>query len=266
MIVNILCIGDVVGKKGRELIESFLPSFIKDNDINFTIVNGENASGGIGLNNNHAHFLLENGADVISSGNHIWKHKNVFEFMNSDSRIIRPGNYPAKVPGRGFTLIEKEGINYLVMNYLGVVYLESVIPPFLHFDSFYNASSHIFEKADCAICDFHAEATGEKKAFGYHLQDRVNLVYGTHTHVQTADEQLLSDKTAYISDIGMTGPYDSVIGMDKDIILDKQINLIPKRYQVAGGRGILSGIIFTFDTEKKKALNIKRINIKDWES
>lgn len=261
MKIKIICLGDIIGKKGRGLLKAYLPYLINKYEADFVIVNGENAAGGFGLTPKIADEFLNNNVDVITSGNHIWRRREIFEYLNNSNRILRPLNYPESSPGKGYSLIQKNGIKYLIINVLGSVYMESIIPPFYSFNNFYNSNKELFKKADVVITDFHAEATSEKIAFGYFLQDRVNLVFGTHTHVQTADERIISEKTAYITDIGMTGPIDSVIGMDKEIILYKFSNLIPKRYKIAEGKGIINGCYFEFDPVNKKALKIERIKV-----
>ncbi|MCX8057942.1 MAG: TIGR00282 family metallophosphoesterase [Spirochaetes bacterium] len=265
MIIKILAIGDIVGKRGREMIKNFLPSIIEKNKPDLVIANGENISGGIGITIKDADFLFQNGIDVITTGNHVWKYEEIREYIDKNNNIIRPINYGDEVPGRGWVLFEKNGVNYLILNYVGSVFMDICVPPFYHFDNFYRKNSYIFEKADVVIVDFHAEATSEKVAFAHFLDKKVNFIFGTHTHVQTADERLISEKTAYITDIGMTGSVDSVIGFKTSIISEKFLKLIPIRYRVEEhGTGILSSCLFTWDFSNKKVLSIERINFYEY--
>ncbi|MCR4421784.1 MAG: TIGR00282 family metallophosphoesterase [Spirochaetales bacterium] len=257
--LKILVFGDVVGEVGRNALSYFINKNKEKLQPDLIIANGENASGGIGISPKNADDLFSMGVDVITSGNHIWKHKEIIKYFDKNENIIRPLNYGDNAPGKGWVLFSRNGKKFLIMNLLGQVFMDPLFPPIFSFECLYEKEKHVFEVADCIILDFHAEATAEKVAISYYLKDRINLIFGSHTHVQTADETLLSEKTAYITDIGMTGPSNSVIGMEIDIIIEKFKTMIPKSFKVASGDAIINGIFFTFDESNKKVIGIERI-------
>jgi metallophosphoesterase (TIGR00282 family) len=257
--LKILVFGDVVGEVGRNALSYFINKNKEKYQPDLIIANGENVSGGIGITPKNADELFSMGVDVITSGNHIWKHKEIIKYFDNNEKIIRPLNYGDNAPGKGWVLFSRENKKFLIINLLGQVFMDPLFPPIFSFESLYEKEKQIFEDADCIILDFHAEATAEKVAVGYYLKDRVNLIFGSHTHVQTADETILSEKTAYITDIGMTGPSNSVIGMQVDIILEKFKTMIPKSFKVASGDALVNGIFFTFDHLSKKVIGIERI-------
>lgn len=236
--------GDVIGKPGRRALAKVLTDFKKDAKINLVVVNAENAAGGFGLTPPVACELFEVGVDILTSGNHIWRYKEVIPFMESERRLIRPANYPARAPGRGWVVIEKEGVKVGVLNLQGRVFMDPIDCPF-------QVALRELEKieADIIIVDFHAEATSEKKAMGYFLDGKVGAVIGTHTHVQTADAQILPGGTAYITDAGMVGPEDSVIGMEKEKIIQRFLTGLPQKMEVASGKCVVEGVVITFDRE-----------------
>lgn len=258
--LNILIFGDVVGEVGRNALSYFLINNLQKYNPDFIIANGENISGGIGIHPKNADELFTMGVDIITSGNHIWRHKEIINYITKNNRLIRPLNYGDNAPGSGWIFYEKNNKKLLVLNILGQAYMDPLFPASFSFESLYKNQYELFEKADCIIVDFHAEATAEKVAFGYYLQDKVNLLFGTHTHVQTADDICLTEKMAYITDIGMTGPSDSVIGMQKELIIEKFKTLIPKSYKVATGDAQINGLFFIFDECKKKIVKFERIN------
>ncbi|HPC37701.1 MAG TPA: TIGR00282 family metallophosphoesterase [Exilispira sp.] len=257
--LKILIFGDIVGEVGRKALSHFINKNKEKFQPDLIIANGENASGGIGITPKNADDLFSMGVDIITSGNHIWKHKEILKYFDSNNKIIRPLNYGDNAPGKGWVLFSKNNIKILVINLLGQVFMDPLFPPIFSFETLYEKEKQTFESADCIILDFHAEATAEKVAIGYYLKDRVNLIFGTHTHVQTADESFLSDKTAYITDIGMTGPLNSVIGMQVDIIIEKFRTMMPKAFKVADGDAQVNGIYFVFDEVNKKVIEIQRI-------
>lgn len=257
--LKILVFGDVVGEVGRNALSYFINKNNEKYKPDLIIANGENVSGGIGVNPKNADELFNMGVDVITSGNHIWKHKEIIDYFSNHEKIIRPLNYGENAPGKGFVFVNKNNINILVINLLGQVFMDPIIPPVYSFNQFYEKEKDIFQKADCVILDFHAEATAEKVAMGYYLKDKVNLIFGSHTHVQTADECLLSEKTAYITDIGMTGPSNSVIGMQIDIILEKFKTMIHRSFKVASGDAQVNGVYFMFEEQNKRVIGINRI-------
>jgi len=248
--VLILAIGDVIGKPGRKALNQLLPSLRRQYGIDLVIVNGENAAGGIGLTLDTAGEMLDAGADVLTSGNHIWMHREIYPYLDSDMPILRPLNYPPGVPGRGYLVIGKVA----VVNIIGRVFVGDFDCPFRAMDTLL---SELEEKI--IIVDFHAEATSEKVAMGRYLDGRVSAVLGTHTHVGTTDTQILPRGTAYVSDIGMTGPLDSVIGDDTDAAIQRFLTSMPHRLSVGRGKTALNGILVKVDDDTGKALSIERI-------
>jgi len=256
--LNILVIGDIVGKPGREILKSLLSRVQTQHDISFTIANAENAAGGRGLTLDVKEDLLGMGIDCLTMGNHVWDNKNIFTFINDEPRLIRPINYPGDCPGQGVHIFQA-GFNkkIAVINASGRVFLPALDCPFRALDDVLNEIENL---VDYIIVDFHAEATSEKVAFGFYLDGRVSAVLGTHTHIQTADEKILPGGTAYITDLGMTGPVDSILGMEKQPIINRFLDARPIRFQVADGPAQLQGVILQLAEDSKKALQIKRIS------
>jgi metallophosphoesterase (TIGR00282 family) len=226
--MRVLFIGDVVGGAGRRGLEAAMPRLEERHRPDLVIVNGENSAGGIGITEKTARALFEAGADVITSGNHVYRHREVYEYLDSSDRVIRPANYPHANPGRGFTVVEADGIRVGVINLSGAVGLQVARSPFHEIDA-------IIDKidADCIVVDFHAEVTSEKVAMGWHLDGRVAAVFGTHTHVPTADARVLPKGTAFISDVGMTGSRTSVLGVKPEQALESLITQMPIRFETA---------------------------------
>lgn len=256
--MNILVIGDIVGKPGRAIIKSMLAKIQREHDISFTIANAENAAGGRGLTKDIKDDLLSMGIDVLTMGNHVWDNKSIFNFIDDEPRLIRPINYPGDCPGQGVH-VYRAGFNkkIAVINASGRVYLPALDCPF---QTVNEAVNDLKDKVDYIIVDFHAEATSEKMAFAYYLDGRVSAVVGTHTHIQTADERILPGGTAYITDLGMTGPVDSILGMAKEPIIDKFLNARPARFEVATGPAQIQGVILNFDEETNLAIHIERFS------
>ncbi len=255
--LNILCIGDIVGKDGSETLVSQLKYIKQDYDIDFVIANGENATTGNGINRERADLLLDGGVDVITLGNHAFsKSKQVQEVFSLKYPVIRPLNMPEGTSGEGYIIKECCGKKIAVINALGRVFMTPCDCPFA-------AVKNLLQKieADFIFLDFHAEATSEKKAMGYFLDGKVTAVFGTHTHVQTADEQLLPKKTAYITDLGMTGPITSVLGVKKEIAIKKFTAMMHEKYENAEGSCSIEGIVVETG-ENGLAKSIKRINIR----
>ncbi|NMA66985.1 MAG: TIGR00282 family metallophosphoesterase, partial [Clostridiaceae bacterium] len=214
--MNILVIGDIVGRPGRRALKALLSGVQKEYNISFTIANAENAAGGLGLTRDVMLEILSYGVDVLTMGNHVWDKKEILSFIDDEPRLIRPINYPDHCPGQGFNIFTAGFSRKIaVINASGRVFMPALDCPFRRVDEIL---ADIREKADCIIIDFHAEATSEKLAFGHYFDGRVSAVLGTHTHVQTADEQILPGNTAYITDLGMTGPVDSILGVKKDLV------------------------------------------------
>ncbi|MBU1261437.1 TIGR00282 family metallophosphoesterase [bacterium] len=252
---RVLFIGDVIGKKGRRLVSAILPDLRKEKKIDLVIANGENTAGGFGINKKTADELLSGGVDIITGGNHIFSKKEVYEIIE-EYPIIRPANYPPAVPGRGYII--KNGL--CVISLCGRVFMEPLDCPFRAADSIINEVS---EKTKIIIIDIHAEATSEKVAMGWYLDGRVSAVIGTHTHIQTADARLLPKSTAYITDVGMVGARDSVIGMKKATILKKFLTQIPERFETAKEDGIFCAVVLEIDIESGYSLSITPIKIEE---
>lgn len=248
--MNILFIGDVVGRPGRNYLAKNLDKLKKENAIDFTIVNGENCAGGVGITKSTYDELLGLGVDMVTLGNHSWAKKEIFEFIEESDKLVRPANYPKGTPGRGFRIAERAGKRIAVINLCGRVYMDCIECPFKTVDAILE---EINSKADIIIIDFHAEATSEKLALGWYLDGRVHAVLGTHTHVQTSDERVLPGGTAYITDTGMTGPRDSILGVDKEIVINKFITSMPARFEVAIGEAILGAVSIQLDDNNKVA-------------
>lgn len=253
--MKILAIGDVIGAPGRNYLKDNLQDIKNELGIDFVIANGENSSGGLGMNPKAFSELINAGVDAITLGNHTWRKKDILKVID-DSRVVRPINYLDGTRGRGFRFFNVNDKKILVINALGRVYLDPVSNPFL---AVRNAVNEMSGKADIIIVDFHAEATSEKKAMGYLLDGKVNLVFGTHTHVQTGDEDILPKGTAYITDIGMTGPKESIIGADKSIIITSFLTEIPEKRELATGEVELNAVMIDVDYATNKTVSITRI-------
>jgi 2',3'-cyclic-nucleotide 2'-phosphodiesterase len=258
---SILFLGDIVGKIGRHVVRDELAALRQQHQPAIVVANGENAAGGLGIEPRTADEIFAAGVDVITTGNHIWSKKEVVSYLDSHcARIIRPYNYPPNAPGKG-TVIWKapNGASVAIVNLLGRVFMPELL------DCPFRAADEVLAgeegKADYVIVDIHAEATSEKIAMGYHLDGRATLVVGTHTHVQTADERLLPKGTAYITDVGMCGPYDSVLGIKSEIIVEKFITGLPARFDLAKGPASLNGVIVHCDEQTNKPVEIKRISL-----
>ena len=258
--MNILFIGDIVGRPGREAIKTLLSGLIKEYRLDFVIANAENAAGGSGITPRVAEELFSYGIDVLTSGDHIWKKKEIFEFINQQERILRPANYPGSAPGRGFAVFKtRKGINLGIINVNGRVFMEALECPFR---TSIKAQEELSKQAKIIIVDIHAEATSEKVALGWYLDGKVSAVIGTHTHIQTADEKILPQGTAYLTDVGMTGPYNSVIGRKTEDILERFLTSLPTRFQVAQEDVQLAAAVLGIDEESGKAKSIERIQRK----
>lgn len=227
---RILHIGDIVGRPGREGLCRILPALMEELEPSLVIANCENVAGGIGVTEKPARKLLEAGVDVLTTGNHVYRRKDGYRFLDEEPRIVRPANYLSTSPGRGSTVIEKNGVRYAVLNLAGTILMDAACSPFLTVDK---ELEGLGSESDLILVDFHAETTSEKIAMGWHLDGRVCSVVGTHTHVPTADARVLPKGTAYITDIGMTGPLDSVIGVKKEQALERFLTQMPVRFETA---------------------------------
>ena len=240
--MKVLFIGDVTGKPGRRIVAARLGALRREHRIDVVIANGENAAGGMGLTADVAAELFAAGVDVLTGGNHVWKNRDAYELLDSDPRVLRPANYPAGAPGRGAAVLRTGGLEIGVLNLEGRVFMQTLDDPFRLGRE---QAALLRASVPTVVVDFHAEATSEKVAMGWYLDGRVSAVVGTHTHVQTADERVLPQGTAYISDVGMTGPRDGVIGMDRDVILERFLTQLPVRFQVASGAVQLNAVVIT---------------------
>ncbi|NLC51253.1 MAG: TIGR00282 family metallophosphoesterase [Firmicutes bacterium] len=256
--MRILIVGDIVGSPGRNCLFSLLPELKKEEKIDFVIVNAENAAGGVGVTPKIASTLLNAGVDVLTSGNHIWDKKEIYAYLDDEKRILRPGNYPPETtPGRGSGIYSSGQNKIAVLNIAGRVYMPIIDCPFRYALKEIEVLS---KETKTIIVDFHAEATSEKKAMGWFLDGKVSAVIGTHTHVQTADARLLPGKTAYITDVGMTGAYDSILGVDTKPVIKKFLTQMPVRFNVSKSETLqFNAVIVDNDTETGLAKNIKPI-------
>ena len=255
--MKILVVGDVVGKAGINKLKECLPNIIKDNNIDFVIVNGENAADGMGLTEKLYKDMLNLKVDCVTMGNHTWGKKDIFNFIE-DEHIIRPANYSPNNPGKGYRIYKKNGKKIAVINLIGRATMGVLSDnPFLKAREIV---SKIKDIVDIIIIDFHAEATAEKIAMSYYLDGEVTIIFGTHTHVQTADEKIMKNGTAYITDIGMTGPEESVIGMDIEASIKRFETSLPEKYKVAEGKAFMNTCLFEVDDEKNKVIKIERMN------
>lgn len=254
--LHVLFIGDVVGYPGYQALVDHLPRLRRQFPIDLVIANGENASGGYGLQEKTYHLLRDAGVEVITMGNHTWDKREIFDFIDVAERIVRPANYPPGTPGRGWTLVPVNGIPVAVLQLMGRAFLNIGDCPFQAAERELKA---IKSQARVVIVDMHAEATSEKLAMAFALDGQVSALIGTHTHVQTADEQIFPRGTGYISDAGMTGPRDSVLGMKPELALRRMRDQLPVRLEVAEGEGVLSAIWLAIDPDTGRTLQIQRI-------
>lgn len=254
--MKVLAIGDVIGSPGRTYLKENLHTLKKEYNIDFVIANGENSSGGLGMNQKASTELFDSGVNAITLGNHTWRKKEILKVID-DNRVIRPINYLENTPGSGYRIFNFNGKKILIINAVGRIYMDPVSNPFV---AVKNIVNNLLDKVDIIIVDFHAEATSEKKAMGFLLDGKVNLVFGTHTHVQTADDTILPKGSAYITDIGMTGPKISIIGADKSVVISSFLTEIPDKRPVASGECMLNGVIIEIDDLTNKTTSITRIN------
>jgi metallophosphoesterase (TIGR00282 family) len=258
--MKFLFVGDVVGSPGRDMIVNYLPLLKKKYKPTFTIVNGENAAGGKGITLKIYKEILDAGAQVITLGNHTWDNKEIFEFIDDAPCLIRPANYPDNNPGKGYTIVKINSMKIAVINLIGRTFLQVNDCPFRKVDEILEEIEQI---TPYIFVDLHAEATSEKQAMGWYLDGRVTAVVGTHTHVQTADNRILANGTAYITDVGMTGPYDGILGIDRNVIINRFLTNLPARFEVATGREQLNAVLVTADEKTGLAKKIERIIINE---
>lgn len=258
--MKILFIGDIVGKPGRRAVAELVPSLIAEKKIDFVIANCENAAAGFGVTREIVEELYASRIDVLTSGNHIWNKKEALEFIGEYKNLLRPANYSPKTPGSGAVVFStSRGESVGVLNLAGRIFMQ---PSNCPFETAKNIIADLQTKTKIIIVDFHAEATSEKKALGWYLDGEVSAVLGTHTHVQTADDEILPLGTAYISDAGMTGPFDSVIGVKKETIIERFLTNVPNKFDVAKGDVRLQGVLLDINAQNSRTNSIERISIK----
>ena len=257
--MRILFIGDIFGKPGREIVRRAVPALVERESLDFVIANVENSAAGFGVTGDIADTILSYGVDAMTTGNHVWDKKEVLDYIPRQPKLLRPANFPVGVPGRGSYVGQtRTGEPIGVINVMGRIFMQPLDDPFALVLKEIEAMR---AKARVIFVDFHAEATSEKLAMGWHLDGRVTAVVGTHTHVQTADERILPKGTAYLTDAGMTGPHDSIIGVTTEIALSRFVTALPARFEAATGPGRLNGVIVTADQATGKATAIERLNL-----
>ena len=248
-----------MGRPARRAVRDLVPSLIKQEEIDLVVANAENAAGGMGVDIKSAKELMSAGVNVLTSGNHIWKKKEIFSYLDQEESLIRPANFPAGAPGRGWCAWQRNGFSALVINIQGRVFMPN------HVDDPFRCVDEILKvhraHSPVVIVDMHAETTSEKNAMGWYLDGRASVVFGTHTHIQTADERILPQGTAYITDVGMCGPLDSVIGMEKEAVIRGFLTQLPRQFEVAEENVALQGIIVDVDEANGKARDIRRLRV-----
>ncbi|RJQ42236.1 MAG: TIGR00282 family metallophosphoesterase [Gaiellales bacterium] len=257
--MRILFISDIFGKPGRKALMRMLPGLVSEHRADFVVANAENAASGAGLTSKIASTLLGGGVDIITTGNHVWRQREIFDYLDASDRVIRPANYLESNPGRGWTVVEKDGASLAVVNLAGNLYMGTTTGAFQVIG---DVLEQIPPEVRHILVDFHAEATSEKVAMGHLLDGKVTAVIGTHTHVQTSDDKVLPLGTAYITDAGMTGPQNSVIGVDKNIILKRFLTQMPVKFEVADEDVCVEGVVVEADDEGR-ALSIERLRLRE---
>ncbi len=257
--IKILCVGDVVGAQGCDFLRKKLVEFKKQNSIDVCIVNGENSAVGNGMLPQSCEHIFTSGADMITGGNHTLKRREFFDYLDRTENVIRPANYGDGVWGKGYGIIDKGAYRVGVINLMGRVYLDGHLDPFQTADKIIN---ELKKETNVILIDFHAEATAEKKALGYYLDGKVSAVFGTHTHVQTSDASILSNGTGYITDLGMTGPEESVLGVKKEIIIDKFRKGFTTMFETADTPCFMQGCVFTIDKDSGKTVEVEAVTVR----
>ncbi|SFA73023.1 MULTISPECIES: TIGR00282 family metallophosphoesterase [unclassified Bacillus (in: firmicutes)] len=259
--MNLLFVGDVVGSPGRDMVKEYVPKLKEKYRPHMTIINGENAAGGKGITEAIYRQFLEVGAQAVTLGNHAWDNREIFEFIEKAKYLVRPANFPAGTPGTGIVYIRMNDIELAVINLQGRTFMPAIDCPFKKADELVEEAK---KRTPFIFVDFHAEATSEKLAMGWYLEGRVSAVVGTHTHVQTADNRILPGGTAYITDVGMTGPYDGILGVERDAVLKRFLTALPVRFEVpTSGPSQLSAVSIELDRKTGLAKKIERILIND---
>ena len=255
--MNILFIGDIVGNPGRKVAKEMIQKLKRERQIDFCIANGENAAGGSGITYVVAQELYKSGVDAITLGNHTWSKREITNFIDSDKCIVRPANYPEELPGKGSAVISNDKGKIGVLNLMGRVYMDSIDCPFKAAE---REIAELKTQVKIIVVDIHAEATSEKCALAWHIDGKVSCVLGTHTHVQTADDRILPCGTAFISDVGMTGPHEGIIGVNREIVINKFLTHMPNRFEIAQGSVQFNAVYLEVDEKTGRTLAIERIN------
>jgi 2',3'-cyclic-nucleotide 2'-phosphodiesterase len=257
--LTLLFIGDVFGKVGRDLVKLAVPKLVRQYEITAVIANAENSAGGFGITRETGEELLAAGVHLMTSGNHVWDKKEALDYIPLEPRLVRPANFPAGVPGAGSAIMRTvEGEEVAVLNLMGRVFMLAIDDPF---SLATRELERLRQRTKIVLVDMHAEATSEKIAMGWHLAGQATAVVGTHTHVQTADDQILPGGTAYITDVGMTGPHDGVIGVERDPVISRFLTGLPARFEAAKGLPKLHAVVVTADTETGQATRIERVSL-----
>lgn len=260
--MKILFVGDVCGRPGRAAFTKYTKKLREEKKIDIVVVNGENSAGGKGISRKSLDALYHAGADIVTSGNHIWDNKDVLGFIDQEPFLVRPANYPEGAPGKGWCIYPFKAKNIGVVNMSGRAFMPAMDCPFQKIE---DVLHELRGKCDIILLDFHAETTSEKMAMGWYLDGRVNVVVGTHTHIQTADERILPQGTAYITDLGMTGPWNSVLGVQQERILQKFTTCRPVRFELADGPNVYSALLVELDDATNRAVSVERLMLKDEE-
>lgn len=259
--MRVLFIGDVVGSMGREMITEYLPRLKKKFRPQVTIVNGENAAAGRGITEKIYKKFLQDGVDVVTMGNHTWDNRDIFEFIDQAKKMVRPANFPEGTPGQGIVFVKVNQLELAVINMQARSFMVDLDDPFRKMNELIEEAR---KRTPIIFLDFHGETTSEKQAMGWFLDGKVSAVVGTHTHVQTNDARILPQGTAYLTDVGMTGPYDGILGMRREPVIEKFLTALPKRFEVVeNGRGLLSGCLLEIDDVTGKAKTIELIQINE---
>ncbi|MDD6397527.1 MAG: TIGR00282 family metallophosphoesterase [Anaerovibrio sp.] len=258
--MRLLVVGDVVGRLGRKAFARYTRELKEKYKIDLVIVNGENSAGGKGISRKSLDELYRAGADIVTSGNHVWDNREINGFIDDEPYLVRPANYPEGAQGKGWCIYPFKSANLAVVNMSGRTFMPDMDCPFQKIEE---VLSEIGQEADIILLDFHAETTSEKMAMGFYLDGRVQAVVGTHTHIQTADERILPQGTAYITDLGMVGPWNSVLGVKPEIIIQKFTTCRPVRFDLAEGPAVYSAVVIDIDTNTKKAVSIERVMIRE---
>src|SRR6266851_5968127 len=256
--LTILCVGDVFGEPGRRAVQVLLPKLRKQHDVDLAIVNVENSAGGFGVTPQMARAFLEQGVDVMTSGNHIWDKKEIVEHIAKDNLLLRPANFPTGTPGSGYVTVKAGPHKVAVLNLMGRVFMLPIDCPFRKADEIV---PELRKETSIVLVDMHCEATSESLAMGWYLDGRASAVVGTHRHVQTADERVLPGGTAYITDLGLTGPTDGVIGVDRDQIIQRFLHQMPMRFETAKGPAALQGAVIVVEPDTGRASSIRRLSV-----